>query len=49
MIDMIQGVGIFIIFLIIFYLTYDTNINRLNYVDNKRKERCHFYLIMLKD
>ena len=42
MIDVIQGVGIFIIFLIIFYLTYDTNINRLNYVDNKKKRTISF-------
>ena len=42
MIDIIQGVGIFIIFLIIFYLTYDTNIDRLNYVDNKKKRTISF-------
>jgi len=48
MIEVVQGVGIVIIFFIIIYLTGDTNINRLNYVDSKKKRTIQLVSYNLK-
>ena len=48
MIEVVQGVGIVIIFFIIIYLTCDTNINRLNYVDSKKKRTIQLVSYNLK-